>query len=55
MATSFEDIRFRSLLFVPGNRADMLQKATRNSPGAFIPIQNTRCGRFGYSMRSLQA
>lgn len=29
--------RFRSLLFVPGNRADMLQKATRYSPGAFIP------------------
>ncbi len=37
MTTSPEDIRFRSLLFVPGNRADMLQKATRNSPGAFIP------------------
>ena len=29
--------RFRSLLFVPGNRADMLEKATRNSPGGFIP------------------
>lgn len=29
--------RFRSLLFVPGNRADMLSKAVRNSPGAFIP------------------
>ena len=29
--------RLRSLLFVPGNRADMLAKAPRNSPGAFIP------------------
>ncbi len=29
--------RFRSLLFVPGNRADMLEKATRHSPGGFIP------------------
>ena len=29
--------RFRSLLFVPGNRADMLQKAVRYQPGGFIP------------------
>lgn len=34
---SSETPRFRSLLFVPGNRADMLEKATRNSPGGFIP------------------
>ena len=27
----------RSLLFVPGNRANMLQKATRSGPDAFIP------------------
>lgn len=35
--TTQETPRFRSLLFVPGNRADMLEKATRHSPGGFIP------------------
>ncbi len=35
--TNSETPRFRSLLFVPGNRADMLEKATRHSPGGFIP------------------
>jgi citrate lyase subunit beta/citryl-CoA lyase len=29
--------RFRSLLFIPGNRADMLAKGPRYSPGGFIP------------------
>ena len=29
--------RFRSLLFIPGNRADMLVKGPRYSPGGFIP------------------
>ncbi len=35
--TTVDPPRFRSLLFVPGNRTDMLEKATRHSPGGFIP------------------